>query len=84
MTGYAIFDGKNTDTTDNNLNIPGAFDTAKFAAEQQIPLLVQNLTASNVSLGGILTHAVKSSSNYVTTIGTATLTIASDDDVTVS
>lgn len=84
MTGYAIFDGKGKDTTDASLNISGAYETAKYACDQQIPLLIQNLYASNVSLGGILTHSTKSSNDYVVEIDSDTLTIASDDDITVS
>lgn len=84
MTGYIIFDGKGKDTTDVDLNISGAYETAKFANDQQIPLMVKDLYASNVSVGGVMTSATKSSTDYVVTVGSNTLTIASDDDITVS
>lgn len=84
MTGYIIFDGKGKDTTDASLNISGAYKTAKFANDEQIPLMIKDLYASNVSVGGIVTSSTKSSNDYVVEVGSDTLTIASDDDITVS
>lgn len=84
MTGYIIFDGKGKDTTDASLNISGAYETAKFANDQQIPLMIKDLYASQVSIGGLMTNSTKSSTDYVVPVGSDTLTIASDDDITVS